>query len=70
MKHTFVEEIKIPQIMTYKVKSFAYLVAFVAIAFTYHITDNQTETNTYVEAAELIQTNTVSTTILEVQERK
>ena len=56
--------------MTYKVKSFAYLVAFVAIAFTYHITDNQTETNTYVEAAELIQANTVSTTILEVQERK
>ncbi|WP_298478219.1 hypothetical protein [uncultured Maribacter sp.] len=55
--------------MTYKVKSLAYLVAFVSIAFTYHITDNQTETNTYVKTAELTQTNTISTTTLEVLER-
>ncbi len=69
MKHTFTKEIKNPQIMTYKVKSLAYLVAFVSIAFTYHITDNQTETNTYVKTAELTQTNTISTTTLEVLER-
>ncbi len=50
--------------MTYKIKSLAYLVAFVAIAFTYHITEKETN-NTYTETAELIQTNssnTISTT--------
>lgn len=58
--------------MTYKVKSLAYLVAFVAIAFTYHITDSNAEVNSYTETAELLQTNTtntISTTTLETQER-
>jgi len=59
--------------MTYKVKSLAYLVAFVAIAFTYHITDTQSENKTYTETAELIQTNTsntISSTVVEIQEIK
>ncbi len=73
MQPTFGEEIKKPRIMTYKIKSLAYLVAFVAIAFTYHITDSQTENKTYTETAELLQTNTnntISTTAVEIQEIK
>ncbi|WP_299436333.1 hypothetical protein [uncultured Maribacter sp.] len=60
--------------MTHKIKSLAYLVAFVAIAFAYHITDDsQTENKTYTETAALIQTNTsntISTTAVEIQEIK
>ena len=46
----------------YKVKSFAYLVVFVATAFTYHFMDNQSPSETYLSSTELIQTNNSATT--------
>ena len=57
--------------MTYKIKSLAYLVVFVAVSIAYNTSESNTENDVYAKTSELIKDNTtLSSSNLEEQDRE
>lgn len=64
------KEIKCPQIMTYKTKSFIYFSVFIATALVYYISASSTEAEAEIYAAKekiIIESTDTTTTTAEIK---